>query len=91
METNNAKTKLSKNTTRLLGINALRKIRTLVDGFEDQDQKNKRRAIALIITLIILFTLSIYLIIFSESEKSILLTKPGIQSSSPVDTYIPPD
>ena len=64
MEKNNAKSKLSKNTTRLVAINALQKIRTLVDGYEAQDKRNKRNAIIFSVALLVFFATAMYLLVF---------------------------
>ena len=71
--------KLSKNTTRLVAISALRRIRTLVDGYEQQNRKNKRNATILIMILIILFSAGIVLMVGNKSES---VTLPTVTDSS---------
>ena len=46
----NTNKKLSENESRIAGIGALRQIRKLVDNFENQNRKNKQKAIATRIT-----------------------------------------
>jgi len=60
--------KLRRNTQRLTGIAALRKIRTLVDDFEVQDKKNKKRAIVLLVITLFIFLCFIYYIFSYESS-----------------------
>ena len=49
MTDDNSDSKLIKNTTHVAAVSALNKIRTLVDGIEDQERKNKRRSIVVLI------------------------------------------
>ena len=77
MENNNTERKLTKNTMRLVGISALRRIRKIVDGYEKQDQKKKLTAILLIIILLSLFTALMYHVVSREPELKILQTNPN--------------
>ena len=68
MQNNNADVKLHKNTRKLVGISALRKIRIFVDLLNEQDRKNKKhlKLIIFIFTLIIL--LAAYYLFFSQRD-----------------------
>ena len=59
--------KLHKNVTKLTGIAALRKIRLLVDQFEQQGKNDKKKLMIIAILLIALVLLSIYF--FSAIER----------------------
>jgi len=63
-----AEEKLRKNTQRVTGITALRKIRTLVDDFEARDIRNKKRSIVLIVITLLIFLSFIYYIFHYESS-----------------------
>ena len=75
-----AEEKLHKNTQRVAGIVALRKIRTLVDDFEVQDNKNKKRAMRILIITLLLVSSFIYYIFNYESSLE------NIDTSQPVTT-----
>ena len=54
MNETSAEEKLHKNTRRVVGIAALRKIRIMIDDFEAQERKNKKRSIALLVILLLI-------------------------------------
>ena len=73
MKNNDTEQKLSSNTARLVGISALRRIRTLVDGYEKQDNKNKIIAILLVIVLLALLSTLMYQVINRTKEPDSLI------------------
>lgn len=79
----NTDKKLFENATRVAGIGALRQIRKLVDSFEDQDRKNKQRAIALIIATLIFAVSFVYFVMHDESETIILNNNSNQSKISP--------
>lgn len=81
MEDNNTKNKLSENTSRLVAISTLRRIRSLVDGYEEQDRKNRRKAIVLFAILFVLLVTLIYFVLYSAAETTILKTEKKLNNS----------
>ena len=77
MENNDAKRKLSNNTTRLVGFSVLRRIRTIVDDYEAQDKKNKQKVLTLSIVFFIFFALFLYFVFFDTPKTTILKTAPS--------------
>lgn len=75
----NADKKLSDNATRVTAISALRQIRQLIDGYEEQDRKNKRKAIALIIATLI-FAVTISYFVTHDNSETITLKNNANQS-----------
>jgi len=63
-----AEEKLRKNSQRVTGVAALRKIRNLVDNFEAQGNRNKKRSIALLVITLLIFLLFIYYILNHKSS-----------------------
>ena len=55
--------KLHKNTRRVTGIAALRKIRILVDNIETQDNRSKKCSIVSLVITLIMFSCFIYYIL----------------------------
>ncbi len=65
-----AEDKLHKNAQRVTGIAALRKIRILVEDFEAQNKRNKKRSIILLVITLFMFLSFIYYI--SNCEQSLI-------------------
>ena len=60
MNDDNTTEKLRKNTMRASGISALRKIRKLVDEYDQQEYKNKKYLIIILLILAIAFFCLVY-------------------------------
>jgi len=66
------KEKLRKNTVRTTGVAVFRKIRTLVDGFERQDNKNEKHSkILLVIFSLVILCLVYYFYINDRNYQTI--------------------
>ena len=77
MDNDNSENKLEKNTTRVVGIKALRRIRTLVDNIEEQDRKNQRNATVLGIIFALSLASLIYYIFYREPANTIIEIGPN--------------
>lgn len=67
------KEKYEKNTRRVVGISALRKIRSLVDGYTLQDKKAKRTIIVITSIVFILTILVAYGIMFTPDSEPLII------------------
>ena len=81
--------KLRKNAMHVTGVSALKKIRTLVDDFESQEQKNKKRLLALFTITILIISFFIYIIISNE-HKPERIKLDQLNSLSLQQQYIAP-
>ena len=79
---NNTQQKIDKNTRFVVGINALKRMRTLVDGFQDQEQKNKRTAIIIIIVFAVILLAFLYTFITADKHDGAVL---DINTEQPVN------
>lgn len=69
MTDNRAKEKYEKNARLVVGVNALHKIRGLVDKFEQQDNRNKKTAIVLSLLFAALLLFIVYVFISSHQNR----------------------
>ena len=75
MEDQITKEKLRKNAMRTSGISALRKIRKLVDNFEQQEHVNKKRTkVLLLISAIAITCLVYYFFVYDRDYQNLKLS-----------------
>ncbi|HHJ36763.1 MAG TPA: hypothetical protein ENJ87_13460 [Gammaproteobacteria bacterium] len=76
---NGSDNKLQNNVTRTVGVNALRRIRSLIEDDKKQTILNRRRAIFLLVLLVVLFaSLMFYIINRSPLERGYNAGLPGV-------------
>ena len=66
MDDNNTNRKLHQNTTRVVGLSVLGKIRKIVDRLDEQDRRNKKHLVIIFIIIITLFMTATYFFISSD-------------------------
>ena len=70
---NQQKDKYEKNTRLVVGISALRKIQSLIDGYALQDKKAKRMVIVIASIVIVLTILLVYGIMFAPDSEPLII------------------